>query len=57
MLAADGLIPGTGHFHVFVDVAQQPQEGEAIPFDDSHKHYGKGQTEADVELTPVSRVC
>lgn len=52
--AADGLIPGTGHFHVFVDVAEQPDEGEAIPFDDAHKHFGKGQTAADLELTPVS---
>lgn len=51
--AADGLLPGTGHFHVFVDVAEQPEEGEAIPFDDAHKHYGKGQTAADIELTPV----
>eukprot|EP00882_Tetradesmus_deserticola_P017063 GHRQ01018257.1.p1 GENE.GHRQ01018257.1~~GHRQ01018257.1.p1 ORF type:complete len:169 (+),score=58.79 GHRQ01018257.1:84-590(+) len=50
--AADGLIPGTGHFHVYVDVpaAQQPGEGEAIPFDDAHKHFGKGQTTADLEL-------
>lgn len=54
--AADGLIPGTGHFHVYVDVpaAQQPGEGEAIPFDNAHKHFGKGQTAADLELQPVS---
>eukprot|EP00882_Tetradesmus_deserticola_P026782 GHRQ01029576.1.p1 GENE.GHRQ01029576.1~~GHRQ01029576.1.p1 ORF type:complete len:119 (+),score=41.10 GHRQ01029576.1:425-781(+) len=54
--AADGLIPGTGHFHVYVDVpaAQQPGEGEAIPFDDAHKHFGKGQTTADLELASVS---
>jgi hypothetical protein len=54
--AADGLIPGTGHFHVYVDVpaAQQPGEGEAIPFDDAHKHFGKGQTAADLELDSVS---
>jgi hypothetical protein len=59
--AADGLIPGTGHFHVYVDVpaAQQPGEGEAIPFDDAHKHFGKGQTAADLELDSVSqqRAC
>jgi hypothetical protein len=53
--AADGLIPGTGHFHVYVDVpaAQQQGEGEAIPFDDAHKHFGKGQTAADLELDSV----
>jgi hypothetical protein len=41
---------------VYVDVpkAQQQAEGEAIPFDDAHKHFGKGQTEADLELAPVS---
>jgi hypothetical protein len=55
-IAADGLIPGTGHFHVFVDVAEQTEEGEAIPFDYAHKHFGKGQTAADIELAPVSTV-
>ncbi len=28
-----------------------------IPFDKTHLHYGKGQTAADIELTPVSGVC
>lgn len=26
--------------------------GEAIPFDDAHKHFGKGQTGVDLELAP-----
>lgn len=49
-------MPGTGHFHVYVDVpkAEQQGEGETIPFDDAHKHFGKGQTAADLELSPVS---
>lgn len=53
---ADGLVPGTGHFHVYVDVpkSEQQGEGEPIPFDDAHKHFGKGQTAADLELSPVS---
>lgn len=53
-------MPGTGHFHIYVDVpkAEQQGEGEAIPFDDAHKHYGKGQTAADLELSSVSTaVC
>ena len=50
---AEGFIAGTGHFHVLID-QPAPAEGEAIPFDDAHKHYGKGQTEDDVALTPVS---
>lgn len=49
-------MPGTGHFHIYVDVpkSEQQGEGEAIPFDDAHKHFGKGQTAADLELSPVS---
>jgi len=47
--AADGVIPGTGHFHVNID-APSTEEGESIPFDDTHKHFGKGQTEVDLEL-------
>lgn len=56
LTSAEGLVPGTGHFHIYVDVpkAEQQEEGEAIPFDDLHKHYGKGQTAADLELSPVS---
>jgi hypothetical protein len=50
---AEGFIAGTGHFHVLID-QPAPSEGEAIPFDDAHKHYGKGQTADDVALTPVS---
>ena len=49
--ASEGLQKGSGHFHLFVD-ADNIDEGEMIPFDDAHKHYGKGQTEADVELAP-----
>lgn len=49
--AAEGLIPGTGHHHVVIDVPA-PEEGDIIPFDDFHKHFGKGQTSADLELAP-----
>jgi hypothetical protein len=51
--AADGVIPGTGHFHVLIDLPSAP-EGETIPFDDVRKHYGKGQLSADIALSPVS---
>lgn len=51
--AADGLLPNTGHFHVIVD-APAIADGQAIVFDDAHKHYGKAQTAADLELTPGS---
>lgn len=50
-MTADGLVPNTGHFHLLIDDTVAP-EGSAIVFNDSHKHYGKGQTTAEVELTP-----
>lgn len=49
--AADGLIPNTGHFHIQIDDPVSTK-GQAIAFDNAHKHYGKGQTGADLELTP-----
>ena len=42
---------GTGHHHLIVDSPDIPQ-GTAIPMDEQHIHYGKGQTSADVELAP-----
>ncbi len=42
----------SGHHHLVID-APAPGEGEAIPFDATHLHFGKGQTSADVELAPV----
>lgn len=51
--AADGLIEGTGHFHLMIDEKTQFEEGRSIPFDETHLHYGKGQTAADITLTPV----
>lgn len=41
----------SGHHHLLID-APVPNVGEAIPKDDHHVHYGKGQTEASVELKP-----
>jgi|LauGreDrversion2_2_1035103.scaffolds.fasta_scaffold73898_1 hypothetical protein len=34
LAVADGLVEGTGHFHVLVD-EKAPAEGDAIPFDDT----------------------
>jgi hypothetical protein len=46
--------PNTGHHHLFVDA--EPLTGdalnEAIPMDEHHMHFGKGQTEASVTLAP-----
>lgn len=41
----------TGHHHLLVDVDLPPLD-EPIPNDRNHIHFGKGQTEAYVELPP-----
>jgi hypothetical protein len=42
---------GTGHHHLLID-AEVPNPGLPIPADDNHRHFGKGQTEATIELAP-----
>ena len=43
--------PGTGHHHLLVDI-QPPKMDMAVPADANHIHFGKGQTETTVELSP-----
>jgi hypothetical protein len=43
--------PNTGHHHLFID-AKLDDPSTSIPADANHIHYGKGQTEAQVELAP-----
>lgn len=43
---------GTGHHHILVDRAMPSSVTERIPFDDSHRHFGKGQTGTTLDLTP-----
>jgi hypothetical protein len=51
--AAAGLIEGTGHHHLVIDGPKAfVDPGEAIPFDATHKHFGKAQTEGELELEP-----
>ena len=40
-----------GHHHLIIDGKSVPA-GQAIPNDPTHMHFGKGQTESDVTLTP-----
>ncbi|UVE51453.1 DUF4399 domain-containing protein [Haloferax larsenii] len=42
---------GAGHYHVIVDT-DPVTPGEVIPSDDSHIHYGSGQTDGVLELEP-----
>lgn len=43
--------PDTGHHHLIID-AELPDPGLPVPTDAQHVHFGKGQTEATVELAP-----
>jgi hypothetical protein len=40
----------TGHHHLLIDLAQLPDINLPIPSDDHHRHFGKGQTEAVIDL-------
>lgn len=40
-----------GHHHIIIDGGFM-ETGETIPANETHIHYGKGQTEATIELTP-----
>lgn len=48
---AGDMSAGTGHHHLLINVPDVP-EGKVIPMDDAHRHFGKGQTEADITLPP-----
>lgn len=48
---AGQLTEGTGHHHVIID-AGGVAKGTAVPADDQHIHFGKGQTEATLALSP-----
>lgn len=41
----------TGHHHIIVDAGPMA-EGQVVPTDATHLHFGKGQTEAEVTLKP-----
>ncbi len=45
------MTKGTGHHHLIIDGAAIP-EGKIVPTDKTHIHFGKGQTETEIELTP-----
>lgn len=44
--------PKAGHHHVLVDMALPKVPGDQIPFNDLHRHFGKGQTGAVLALPP-----
>lgn len=48
---AGQLMDGTGHHHLIID-GQPVPKGTVVPADATHIHFGKGQTETTVKLTP-----
>lgn len=45
---------GQGHFHIMVDT-DCVAEGETIPNDEQHVHFGDGSTSTELELEPGER--
>lgn len=58
-MGADGLIvepagelhANAGHFHILIDEGPTPK-GQVVPKDARHLHFGKGQHETHLKLTP-----
>lgn len=48
---AGDIVAGTGHHHLLINQSAM-SAGEVVPVTPQHIHYGKGQTEAEVKLTP-----
>ncbi len=48
---AGEMAPDSGHHHVIVD-GGLIEKGTIVPKDGTHIHFGKGQTEAEIELAP-----
>lgn len=44
-------VPNTGHHHLLIDTAL-PTMDEPIPSDKHHVHFGRGQTETQLDLPP-----
>ena len=52
---AGELKEGTGHHHILLGGAEVAQ-GETVPADSTHIHFGKGQTETELELPAGEQV-
>lgn len=46
------VVAGTGHFHIIIDAESHVPEGQMVPNDSTHLHFGKGQIETEVPLSP-----
>lgn len=48
---AGDMAAGSGHHHLLIG-HDGMKKGDTIPFDATHMHFGKAQTEAEVRLPP-----
>ena len=49
---AGPVVAGTGHHHLFIDAEDSLATGTVVPKDSTHIHFGKGQTEYALTLSP-----
>lgn len=49
--AAGDVVANSGHHHLLINLDAKPA-GESIPFDARHVHFGRGQTEGEIDLPP-----
>jgi hypothetical protein len=45
-------LPSTGHHHILIDVEELPPFDMPLPATDDIRHFGGGQTETELELSP-----
>src|SRR5207245_5736623 len=45
------VVANAGHHHLLINL-DSVKDGERIPVDEQHVHFGKGQTEAEIALPP-----
>jgi len=49
---AGPVVSGSGHHHIIIDGPDSLTAGEMVPKDSTHLHFGKGQTETEITLSP-----
>lgn len=50
---AGEVVPNSGHHHLLLDTEPSPA-GQVVPKDETHLHFGGGETETTIALTPGS---
>jgi hypothetical protein len=49
---AGPVVAGSGHHHLLIDNGDSLLAGKMVPKDSTHLHFGKGQTETELTLSP-----